>query len=232
MMAAVRRTLRGIAFDMDGTLTQACIDFQLMRQRAGILTGDILEELEKMEPAAQQKARAAIWEVEQEALDRMQIMPGVPDLCRFLDERRIPRGLITRNVKTSVDYFHAHDGFGLAAFSPSLGRECGLAFEPALRFKPHPDSLLHVCSVWGVAPSEAMFVGDSPKDDIVCGNRAGAWTVLLDEEGRYTEADLQGEAKPHFTVSRMSDIVQLLQENFELLPPPRQVDVVEQQVAA
>lgn len=51
---------------MDGTLTVACIDFQLMRQRAGIMQGDILEELEKMEPAAQSKARQAIWEVEQE----------------------------------------------------------------------------------------------------------------------------------------------------------------------
>ena len=51
-------------------------------------------------------------------------------------------------------------------FSPALGRECGTAFEPALRFKPHADSLLHVCQQWGIPAAEAMFVGDSPKDDV------------------------------------------------------------------
>ena len=51
---------------MDGTLTVPCIDFQLMRQRAGVLTGDILEEVAKMEPEAQAHARAAIWQVEQQ----------------------------------------------------------------------------------------------------------------------------------------------------------------------
>jgi len=30
------------------------------------------------------------------------------------------------------------------------------------------------------------MVGDSAKDDVVCGNRAGAVTVLLDSEGRYS----------------------------------------------
>lgn len=33
------------------------------------------------------------------------------------------------------------------------------------------------------------MVGDSAKDDVVCGNRAGAVTVLLDSEGRYSTAE-------------------------------------------
>lgn len=36
----------------------------------------------------------------------MRLMPGVPELCTFLDQQRIPRGLITRNVKASVDFLH------------------------------------------------------------------------------------------------------------------------------
>jgi hypothetical protein len=36
----------------------------------------------------------------------MQLMPGVPELCAYLDQKRIPRGLITRNVKASVDWLH------------------------------------------------------------------------------------------------------------------------------
>lgn len=41
-----------------------------------------------------------------QALADMQLMPGVPELCAYLDGKRIPRGLITRNVKTSVDWLH------------------------------------------------------------------------------------------------------------------------------
>lgn len=41
-----------------------------------------------------------------------------------------------------------------------------MAFEPKLRFKPHPDSLLYICSQWGIPASEALFVGDSLKDDV------------------------------------------------------------------
>ncbi len=47
----------------------------------------------------------------------MKLMPGVPELCAFLDERRIPRGLITRNVKASVDFFHANHLVHLHALS-------------------------------------------------------------------------------------------------------------------
>lgn len=43
-----------------------CIDFALMRRRVGAMTGDILEEIAKMAPEAQARARAAIWDVEQQ----------------------------------------------------------------------------------------------------------------------------------------------------------------------
>ena len=45
-----------------------CIDFALMRQRAGVPDGvDILEAVAAMEPREAQRARDAIWEVEQQA---------------------------------------------------------------------------------------------------------------------------------------------------------------------
>ena len=43
-----------------------CIDFQLMRERAGVLEGDILEVIAAMEPAARKSALDAIWDVEQQ----------------------------------------------------------------------------------------------------------------------------------------------------------------------
>jgi hypothetical protein len=53
---------------MDGTLTVPCIDFAAMRRKAGVhpTHGDILDEVAKMSPERQARARAAILEVEEQ----------------------------------------------------------------------------------------------------------------------------------------------------------------------
>ena len=69
------------------------------------------------------------------------------------------RGLITRNVLRSVDHFHANH-FPLPAFLPAISRECGHPY------KPSPAALLHICSSWGIHPTECIMIGDSAKDDV------------------------------------------------------------------
>ena len=48
------------------------------------------------------------------------------------------------------------------------------------------------------------MVGDSVKDDIVSGNRAGAVTILLDYEGKagLTSKQFEGEMQPTHVVSK------------------------------
>uniref|UniRef100_A0A453Q1A6 Uncharacterized protein n=1 Tax=Aegilops tauschii subsp. strangulata TaxID=200361 RepID=A0A453Q1A6_AEGTS len=119
------------------------------------------------------------------------------------------RGLITRNVKDAVDLFHQR--FGMK-FVPALSRE----FRP---YKPDPAPLLHICSTWDIPPTEVIMVGDSLKDDIVCGKRAGAFTCLLDETGRYGPHDsLPEDVKPDFMVSSLPEVLSVLEEHFDLAP--------------
>eukprot|EP00897_Mesotaenium_endlicherianum_P009903 jgi/Mesen1/8941/ME000552S08446 len=191
--SAAKTILRGVVFDMDGTLTVPCIDFKEMYRRVGSETTDILHEIESWPPERQERAYKIITEMEMEAKANLKIMPG----------------LITRNVKTSVDYFHTQ--FGLPAFSPALSRE----FRP---YKPDPSPLLHICSTWGIPPHEVLMVGDSAKDDIICGRRAGAATILLDESDRYSQEELVGEQEPHFVVKSLKEMESLLRDNFDLLP--------------
>lgn len=57
-----------------GTLTVPVIDFQYMRQRAGVgPTGDILDIISGWAPEEQQRAHQAIQEVEDQALRDMQV---------------------------------------------------------------------------------------------------------------------------------------------------------------
>ncbi|KAL1342190.1 hypothetical protein HN51_028773 [Arachis hypogaea] len=213
--------LRGVVFDMDGTLTVPAIDFAAMyravlgeheynriksQNPSGI---DILHEIENWTPQKQRKAFETIADYERQGLNRLQIMPGAAELCGLLDSKNIRRGLITRNVKSAVDLFH--ERFGIT-FSPALSRE----FRP---YKPDPAPLLHICSVWDVLPNEVIMVGDSLKDDVACGKRAGAFTCLLDETGRYDSpkyADV--EHKPDFKVTSLAEVYSILEVNFDLSP--------------
>ncbi|XP_055813767.1 haloacid dehalogenase-like hydrolase domain-containing protein At2g33255 [Solanum dulcamara] len=211
--------LKGIVFDMDGTLTVPVIDFQAMyravlghdeylavksKNPSGI---DILHHIESWSHDKQLRAYEVIADFEKQGLDRLQIMPGAAELCSFLDSRNIRRGLITRNVKDAVDLFH--ERFGVK-FSPALSRE----YRP---YKPDPAPLLHICSTWEVQANEVMMIGDSLKDDVACGKRAGAFTCLLDETGRYDAPEYKNfEHQPDYKVSSLVEVQSLLERDFEL----------------
>ncbi|GMI69882.1 hypothetical protein like AT2G33255 [Hibiscus trionum] len=218
-VSAKPRRLRGVVFDMDGTLTVPVIDFAAMykavlgddeykRIRAENPSGiDILHHIENWSPDKQREAYQIIADFEKQGLDRLQIMPGAAELCGFLDAKKIRRGLITRNVKEAIDLFHQR--FGMM-FYPALSRE----FRP---YKPNPAPLLHICSTWNIQPNEVMMVGDSLKDDVACGKRAGAVTCLLDEKGRYgTQEFANLDLKPDFKVSSLNEVHSLLKSNFDL----------------
>ncbi|KAJ6420933.1 hypothetical protein OIU84_028337 [Salix udensis] len=156
-----------------------------------------------------EKANETILDFERRGLERLQIMPGAAELCGFLDSKKIRRGLITRNVKQAVDLYHQR--FDIM-FSPALSRE----FRP---YKPDPAPLLHICSTWDVQPNEVMMVGDSLKDDVACGKRAGAFTCLLDEKGKYDSADFaKVDLEPDFKVASLAEVHTLLETNFDLMP--------------
>ncbi|OIS98939.1 PREDICTED: haloacid dehalogenase-like hydrolase domain-containing protein At2g33255 [Nicotiana attenuata] len=211
--------LKGVVFDMDGTLTVPVIDFQAMykavlghdeylavksKNPSGI---DILHLIENWSPDKQRRAYEIIADFEKQGQDRLQIMPGAAELCSFLDSKNIRRGLITRNVKDAVDLFHVRFG---VKFSPALSRE----FRP---YKPDPAPLLHICSTWEVQSNEVMMIGDSLKDDVACGKRAGAFTCLLDETGRYDAPEYANvEHQPDYKVSSLVEVQSLLERHFEL----------------
>jgi beta-phosphoglucomutase-like phosphatase (HAD superfamily) len=220
---------------MDGTLTVPVIDFVDMRRRAGLPEkgGDILEMVSKLDEVKKAKALAAIADVEQEALDNLRLMPGLLTLLRRLDELNMPRALVTRNVERSVHHFHSflHANHQVAPFKPSITRE-----SPNLRFKPHPDALLHISQDFKCAPQELIMIGDSIKDDIVSGNRAGSVSILIhhkeDVKGGKAESfssehrnlnyrDLESEQQPEFVVSSHEELISLLFDSghFSLKPP-------------
>ncbi|CAN4091013.1 unnamed protein product [Withania somnifera] len=218
---ATKPHLKGVVFDMDGTLTVPVIDFPAMckavlghdeylavksKNPSGI---DILHHIESWSPDKQRKAYEVIADFEKQGLDRLQIMPGAAELCSFLGSRNIRRGLITRNVKDAVDLFH--ERFGVK-FSPALSRE----YRPC---KPDPAPLLHICSTWEVQSNEVMMIGDSLKDDVACGKRAGAFTCFIGLPCRMYNAPEYANVghQPDYKVSSLVEVQSLLERDFELI---------------
>ncbi|XP_020674164.1 haloacid dehalogenase-like hydrolase domain-containing protein At2g33255 [Dendrobium catenatum] len=88
--------LRGVVFDMDGTLTVPVIDFAAMYRavlgdegytaaKFGSPGGsvDILHHIETWPPQEQQRAYEIIADFERQGLDRLQIMPGLFSVKTF-----------------------------------------------------------------------------------------------------------------------------------------------------
>lgn len=54
---------------------------------------------------------------------------------------------------------------------------------------------------------------------MACGKRAGAFTCLLDETGRYAAPEYATvEHKPDYTVSSLAEVISLLETKFDLAP--------------
>ena len=156
---------------MDGTLTIPVLDFAEMRHRLGLSQAqDIVATLNTLTGHARSTAETIVHQMEQDALSKTRLQPGIFTLLHELETRNIPRAILTRNTQASVAHVLSTH-LPKHRFDPIVTRQ----FVPA---KPHPEPLLFIAQKWRLSPSELIMVGDS-KDDLLCGKNAGSITTLL-----------------------------------------------------
>ena len=175
----MKTALRGVIFDMDGTLTVPAIDFAGMRRRLEISESDILATIKTWPHDRRKQALAIIEEFEEVARQNLEIQVGAVELLEFLDAHGLYKGLMTRNTAKTVRHLVRCLGHEFAAV---LTRD----FEPV---KPAPEPALHICRQWNIKPGETLVVGDY-RDDILCGKAAGTRTCLLVNEHNRAYATL------------------------------------------
>lgn len=73
--------------------------------------------------------------------------------------------------------------------------------------KPHPKIFADALSALGVAPSNALFVGDSPQDDIIGAKAAGMDIAWVNVQGA---ALPDGVPEPDLTISAIPDLRRIL----------------------
>jgi hydrogenase expression/formation protein HypE len=207
MMQAYR--VKAVLFDFDGTLTKpGAIDFKAVKQSIGCPPDQaILEFISAIrDDARQTEARAVLNAMELEAARRSRPNGGVRRLLRFLRERRLPVGIITRNSLASVvTALSQFTDLAVEDFEVVITRD-----DP-VRPKPHPDGVLLAAERLQVEPETILVVGDF-HFDMDAGRRAGALTALLDE-GR---TDPEGQIHCDFRVAALNDIVKIVRNGLPL----------------
>ncbi|KAK0794001.1 hypothetical protein LTR48_000591 [Friedmanniomyces endolithicus] len=195
--------LKGIVFDMDGTLCEPQnYMFGQMRQAVGIPKEiDILDHIHSLSSSQQEEAFAKIQAIERDAMAKQVPQPG---LVTLMDA---PVAHLLAN------HLPAH----IKPFSPIITRD----FKPP---KPSPAGILHIAHAWGITDTAAVpqtpagerplpliMVGDSI-DDMVAGYEAGALTVLLKSEGK---EELEVDPRTDVVISRLDELIELLDEGLK-----------------
>jgi len=202
-------TVKAVLFDFDGTLTQpGAIDFQAVKQSIGCPSDQpILEFIGSIrDDARQAEAHAILHAMELEAARRSRPNGGVNDLFRFLQERRLPIGILTRNSLASVETALKQFSYlSIDDFDVVITRD-----DP-VRPKPHPDGVLLAAKRFQVDPQTILLVGDF-HFDIDAGRNAGALTTLLDD-GR---TDPNHDITCDFRAASLSEIEKIVRNGLPL----------------
>jgi HAD superfamily hydrolase (TIGR01509 family) len=190
--------IRGVIFDLDGTLVDSRLDFDRMRREMG-LSGSLplLEAIEQLPPTDAQRCWTILAEHEQRGAQRATPMEGVPAFLQTLAGRGLNRAVFTRNSRAQTLATLARLALG---FDPVICREDGPV-------KPHPGAIWKICETWGLRPNECVMIGDY-RFDIEAGRRAGTHTVLFTGSGgRVEEDDCE---RPDFTLASFAEPAALL----------------------
>lgn len=165
-------------FDLDGTLTKPVFDFELIRQRLGILPeDDILAAIERELPQRQKLMWAELDLLEREYAAQAQPADGVLECLEQLAQADCKLGILTRNTHELA--LLSLEAIGAASYFQKqhvLGREHS---EP----KPSPAGIHWLLRQWRAQPESAVMVGDY-HTDLLSGRAAGVTTVHVDQSAR------------------------------------------------
>ena len=164
--------IKGVVFDMDGTLTLCELDFGRIRREAGVPDGmPILEYLSSAPPPVRKKVERVLERHESRAARHCDLRPGAEQVVGALRERGMRVALVTRNSKSSVQILL--ERFSLR-FDSCVTREDAAP-------KPSAEPILKIAAELGLEPSELLVVGDYVFD-VEAGRAAGARTAFLRTE--------------------------------------------------
>jgi HAD superfamily hydrolase (TIGR01509 family) len=160
--------LRGVIFDLDGTVVENDYDWTGIRAELGTGETSILAYLDALE-GPERAAKWAVLESHEAAQTGASVLrEGVRELLALLRERGLAAALVTNNSRRNTEFLLGK--FGLS-FDCVVTRESGL-------WKPSGAPFLEVLRTFGLAPDACGVVGDT-RFDVLAALDAGIGAIFL-----------------------------------------------------
>lgn len=171
--------VRGVLFDLDGTVVETSYDWIRIKRELGSEGTPILSMLESLPEPERSRKRRILERHEEEQTRKAVLKRGIPELLAALEARGIRTALITNNSRKNTEYLL--EKFGLR-FDAVLTRETGL-------WKPSGKPLLESMRRLGLDGPDCVSVGDS-RFDVQAAREAGVPRIfILGAEGSTLAGD-------------------------------------------
>jgi HAD superfamily hydrolase (TIGR01549 family) len=188
--------IRGVIFDMDGTITAPNLDFAGIKAAAGIGDVDMLDYLRAATGAEYERIHKLLMRFEEGGVANAKLNRGARTLLNALAKRRIPTALLTRNSRRSVDAVCRKLKF---KFDVTVTREDG-------PHKPSPEPIWQIAKRWKAKPRELLMVGDY-KWDVLCAKNAGTSCAILINGGSVPDWAKDAD----FVIKRLTDVIDIVE---------------------
>ncbi|MGD0056634.1 MAG: HAD family hydrolase [Methanomassiliicoccales archaeon] len=190
-------TIKAVVFDLDGTLINSMIDFQLMREQvisyllANGVPSDILNvndtvtnnlnqfrdfmrvrKQEIMLDRMEHEMNSLLIQVELMNIDRTTQVSGAEEVIRNLRGAGYRMGLLTRGSRTYAMKALDVSGLNDRCFEVVVCRDDFSASEA----KPNGRAMERAAEALGLSPKECLMIGDHPMD-MQCASTAGSTFV-------------------------------------------------------
>lgn len=197
-------TIKAVIFDLDGTITEPCLDFDAIREEIGLAgdSGPLLESMELMSTEQRAAAEAVLFVHEERALRQSKLNPGAKQTVEILRTAGKRVGVLTRNKRqNAVELAKMH---GLE-FDCIVGREDGPV-------KPDAFGVIEICRRFQANPAETLMVGDFLYD-LLCAKAAGAIGILLANQNQPPEYSQHAA----YTITDITEVLDIVdrQEHIE-----------------
>lgn len=129
--------------------------------------------------------------------------PGVHEMLADFRSAGLKLGLVSNTFIPGKVLDRHLENTGLMEYLPVRIYSCNIRYR-----KPHPAIFRAALDATGLSPRQTLFVGDSPRPDILGSNRMGMISVLHDPAGRNRKSSI----KPAFRIASILELKNLLAE--------------------
>eukprot|EP00659_Diplonema_papillatum_P004448 gene4448-6891_t len=163
------KKLKGVIFDMDGTLSVPYIDWTALRSEIGCPSGvTIMEHVTGLPAEKSAWADGVLRTVEREACDRAAINAGAHELLEHLQSLGLRLAVVTNNHGDAMRVFLERHGL---PFEIALSRDDG-------PLKPSADLIHKALERMNLTSDEVVGIGDGKYDIEAC-QKAGVECIYL-----------------------------------------------------